>query len=76
MNGQDNSCVKMQLKCFTATADYWTVKYRMTEAVYNALKDEGYLTPNLQVDVHEGRRPDPILLTKKSKKEVIPKEKE
>lgn len=75
MNGQDNSCVKMQLKCFTATADYWTVKYRMTEAVYNALKDEGYLTPNLQVDVHEGRRPDPILLTKKSKKEVIPKEK-
>ena len=76
MNGQDNSCVKMQLKCFTATADYWTVKYRMTEAVYNALKDEGYLTPNLQVDVHEGRRPDPILLTKKSKKEGIPKEKE
>ena len=76
MNGQDTSCVKMQLKCFTATADYWTVKYRMTEAVYNALKDEGYLTPNLQVDVHEGRRPDPILLTKKSKKEVIPKEKE
>ena len=76
MNGQDNSCVKMQLKCFTATVDYWTVKYRMTEAVYNALKDEGYLTPNLQVDVHEGRRPDPILLTKKSKKEVIPKEKE
>lgn len=76
MNGQDNSCVKMQLKCFTATADYWTVKYRMTEAVYNALKDEGYLTPNLQVDVHEGRRPDPILLTKKSKKEVVPKDKE
>ena len=76
MNGQDTNSVKMQLKCFTATVDYWTVKYRMTEAVYNALKDEGYLTPNLQVDVHEGRRPDPILLTKKSKKEVIPKEKE
>ena len=74
MNGQDTNCVKMQLKCFTATADYWTVKYRMTENVYNALKDEGYLTPNLQVDVHEGARPDPVLLTKKSKKEVVKKE--
>ena len=46
----------------------------MTENVYNALKDEGYLTPNLQVDVHEGARPDPVLLTKKSKKEVVRKE--
>lgn len=73
MSGQDTNCVKMQLKCFTLTEDYWTVKYRMTENVYNALKGEGYLTPNLQVDVHEGKRPDPILLTKKSKKEVIEK---
>lgn len=73
MSGQDTNCVKMQLKCFTLTADYWTVKYRMTENVYNALKGEGYLTPNLQVDVHEGKRPDPILLTKKSRKEVIEK---
>ena len=73
MSGQDTNCVKMQLKCFTLTEDYWTVKYRMTETVYNALKGEGYLTPNLQVDVHEGKRPDPILLTKKSRKEVIEK---
>ena len=73
MSGQDTNCVKMQFKCFTLTADYWTVKYRMTENVYNALKGEGYLTPNLQVDVHEGKRPDPILLTKKSRKEVIEK---
>ena len=73
MSGQDTNCVKMQLKCFTLTEDYWTVKYRMTENVYNALKREGYLTPNLQVDVHEGKRPDPILLTKKSRKEVIEK---
>lgn len=73
MSGQDTNCVKMQLKCFTLTEDYWTVKYRMTENVYNALKGEGYLTPNLQVDVHEGKRPDPILLTKKSRKEVIEK---
>ena len=73
MCDQDTNCVKMQLKCFTLTEDYWTVKYRMTENVYNALKGEGYLTPNLQVDVHEGKRPDPILLTKKSRKEVIEK---
>ena len=75
MSGQDMNCVKMQLKCFTLTADYWTVKYRMTENVYNALKEEGFLTPNMQVDVHEGERPEAITLTKKSKKEVIPKAK-
>lgn len=68
MNGQDTNCVKMQLKCYTVTADYWTVKYRLTEKVYTALKDNGFLTPNMQVDVHEGKRPDPVLLTRKSKK--------
>ncbi len=75
MRGKDMNCVKMQLRCFTLTADYWTVKYRMTENVYNALKEEGFLTPNMQVDVHEGERPEAITLTKKSKKEVIPKAK-
>ena len=59
MNGQDTNSVKMQLKCFTATDTYWTVKYRLNEAVYTALKDAGYLTPNLQVDVYEGERPAP-----------------
>lgn len=70
MSGQDTNCVKMQLKCFTLPSDYWTAKYRLTENVYTALKEEGYLTPNLQVDVHEGKRPDPVLLTAKSRKEA------
>ena len=66
MNGQDTNSVKMQLKCFTATDTYWTVKYRLNEAVYTALKDAGYLTPNLQVDVYEGERPAPRNPKKKS----------
>lgn len=66
MNGQDSNSVKMQLKCFTATDTYWTVKYRLNEAVYTALKDAGYLTPNLQVDVYEGERPAPRNPHKKS----------
>lgn len=66
MNGQDTNSVKMQLKCFTATDTYWTVKYRLNEAVYTALKDAGYLTPNLQVDVYEGERPVPRNPHKKS----------
>ena len=66
MNGQDTNSVKMQLKCFTATDTYWTVKYRLNEAVYTALKDAGYLTPNMQVDVYEGERPAPRNPHKKS----------
>ena len=66
MYGQDTNSVKMQLKCFTATDTYWTVKYRLNEAVYTALKDAGYLTPNLQVDVYEGERPAPRNPHKKS----------
>ncbi len=66
MNGQDTNSVKMQLKCFTATDTYWTVKYRLNEAVYTALKDAGYLTPNMQVDVYEGERPVPRNPHKKS----------
>lgn len=68
VNGQDTNCVKMQLKCYTATADYWTVKYRLTESVYTAMKNNGFLTPNMQIDVHEGKRPEPVLLTGKSRK--------
>ena len=59
MNGQDTNSVKMQLKCFTPTESYWSVKYRLNESVYTALKDAGYLTPNMQVDVYEGERPAP-----------------
>ena len=66
MNGQDTNSVKMQLKCFTPTESYWSVKYRLNESVYTALKDAGYLTPNMQVDVYEGERPAPRNPKKKS----------
>ena len=66
MNGQDTNSVKMQLKCFTPTESYWPVKYRLNENVYTALKDAGYLTPNMQVDVYEGERPEPRNPKKKS----------
>lgn len=66
MNGQDTNSVKMQLKCFTPTESYWSVKYRLNENVYTALKDAGYLTPNMQVDVYEGERPAPRNPKKKS----------
>ena len=66
MNGQDTNSVKMQLKCFTPTESYWSVKYRLNESVYTALKDAGYLTPNMQVDVYEGERPEPRNPKKKS----------
>ena len=63
---EDTNSVKMQLKCFTPTESYWSVKYRLNESVYTALKDAGYLTPNMQVDVYEGERPAPRNPKKKS----------
>lgn len=68
MSGQDSNGILLQLRAFAAPEDYWDVKYRLTENVYNALRDNGYLTPNMRVDVYEISRPSPILMTAKSRR--------
>ena len=68
MSGQDSNGILLQLRAFAAPEDYWDVKYRLTENVYNALRDNGYLTPNTRVDVYEISRPSPILMTAKSRR--------
>ena len=68
MSGQDSNGILLQLRAFAAPEDYWNVKYRLTENVYNALRDNGYLTPNMRVDVYEISRPSPILMTAKSRR--------
>lgn len=68
MSGQDSNGILLQLRAFAAPEDYWDVKYRLTENVYNALRDNGYLTPNMRMDVYEISRPSPILMTAKSRR--------
>lgn len=68
MSGQDSNGILLQLRAFAAPEDYWDVKYRLSENVYNALRDNGYLTPNMRVDVYEISRPSPILMTAKSRR--------
>lgn len=67
MDSQNSNDVVLKLKCYAPVTDYWTAKYNLTENVYTALKEKDILTPNMQVDVHEGKRPAPIVLRGKSK---------
>lgn len=67
MDSQNSNGVVLKLKCYAPVTDYWTAKYNLTENVYTALKEKDILTPNMQVDVHEGKRPAPIVLRGKGK---------
>lgn len=67
MDSQNNNGVLLKLKCYAPVTDYWTAKYNLTENVYTALKEQDILTPNMQIDVHEGRRPAPVVLRGKGK---------
>jgi small conductance mechanosensitive channel len=47
-----DSCVVITLRSWTATDDYWTVKYNMNENVYSAFNENGIDIPFPQVTVH------------------------
>ena len=47
-----DSSVNMLLRVWAPTDDYWTVKFRLTEAVKLALDDAGIEIPFNQLDVH------------------------
>lgn len=49
---QTTDCVKLKLKAYAATPDYWDAKYNLAEKLYAAFKDEDLLPPNEQIDVH------------------------
>lgn len=46
------SAVHMFLRVWAPTANYWDVKFRLTEAVKNALDEAGVKIPYNQLDVH------------------------
>lgn len=54
MEEQTPDCVRLKLKAYTDAANYWDVKYNLTENVYDALKAGGLMPPNAQVDVYIG----------------------
>lgn len=67
MDSQNSNGVVLKLKCYAPVSDYWTAKFNLTENVYTVLKEQGILTPNMQVDVHEGERPAAIVLRGKGR---------
>lgn len=67
LDSQNSNGLVLKLKCYAPVSDYWTAKYNLAENVYTALKEQGILTPNMQIDVHEGERPAAIVLRGKGK---------
>ena len=47
-----DSAVNMLLRVWTATGDYWTVKFRLTEAIKASFDEAGIEIPYNQLDVH------------------------
>ncbi|WP_406656141.1 mechanosensitive ion channel family protein [Methanolobus sp. ZRKC2] len=47
-----DSSVNLQLRAWTKTSDYWTVKNDLTNGVYDAFNREGIEIPFPQLDVH------------------------
>ena len=49
------SSVNLQLRAWTDTEDFWTVKFNMTNGILNIYKDNGIEIPFPQMDVHMDR---------------------
>ena len=47
-----DSSVNLQLRAWSKTADYWTVKGDLTKGIFEAFKSEGIEIPFPQMDVH------------------------
>jgi len=47
-----DSSVNLQLRAWSSTDDYWTVKNDLTNGILNAYRDEGVEIPFPQMDVH------------------------
>ena len=47
-----DSSINLQLRAWTKTEDYWTVKGDLTKGIYNAYNKEGIEIPFPQLDVH------------------------
>lgn len=49
------SGINMNVRCWTGTAEYWEVKWRLIENIKYALDDAGIEIPYPQMDVHIGK---------------------
>lgn len=70
MEEQTLNSVKIKLKAYAETANYWDAKYNLVEKTYEALKAEGLLSPNAQIDVHISGKPaeeKPVVRKEKGK---------
>jgi len=47
-----DSSVNLQLRAWSKTEDYWTVKGDLTKGIFEAFKREGIEIPFPQMDVH------------------------
>lgn len=54
VSGLDDSAVTMGCRCWVPTADYWPVKWSVTERIKLAFDEAGIEIPFPQVTVHDG----------------------
>ena len=50
------SSVDVVIRCWVLNADYWDVKFQMTEKIYNAYNQQGIGFPFPQVTVHQAEK--------------------
>lgn len=52
MTAMKASAISFQMRMWVESANYWTVKFDMTELVYHTLQEKGIEIPFQQMDVH------------------------
>ena len=52
MTSMGSSAISFQVRVWTESANYWSVKFETTEKIYNRLAEEGIEIPFQQIDVH------------------------
>ena len=52
MTSMGSSAISFQVRVWTESANYWSVKFETTEKIYNRLAEEGFEIPFQQIDVH------------------------
>ena len=52
MTSMGSSAISFQVRIWTESANYWSVKFETTEKIYNRLAEEGIEIPFQQIDVH------------------------
>ena len=52
MTSMGSSAISFQVRVWTESANYWSVKFETTEKIYNRLAEEGIEIPFQQIDMH------------------------